>query len=99
MTNTHASTDALAAAIPALRAVCGHSYVLTQEEDLYPYQRDETLDLRFPFDVLVKPAATEEVAAVLKICHQHRIPVTPRGAGSGVTGGALPVCGGVVLSM
>src|SRR5690606_35840075 len=40
----------------------------------------------------------EEVAAVLAICAEHRVPVTPRGAGSGKTGGALPVRGGVVLS-
>jgi len=57
------------------------------------------MGLRFPFDLLVRPGTAQEVAAVLALCNRHRIPVTPRGAGSGVTGGALPVNGGVVLSL
>lgn len=94
-----ASTDALKIIIAALSVICGDKYVLTAAEELYHYERDQTLDLHFPFDVLVKPGTTEEVAAVLKCCNQYKMPVTPRGGGSGVTGGALPVNGGVVLSL
>ena len=50
-------------------------------------------------DVVLKPATTEEVSAILKICNQHKIPVTPRGGGTGLSGGALPHLGGVLLSV
>jgi len=45
------------------------------------------------------PGTAEEVAAVLKLCNDHVIPVTPRGGGTGLSGGALPVKGGVVVAM
>jgi glycolate oxidase len=63
------------------------------------YAHDETEDLRFPPDVVVRPESTEMVAAVMRIASRHRIPVTPRGGGTGLSGGALPVFGGIVLSM
>ena len=50
-------------------------------------------------EVVVEAVSTEEVAAVMKLCNEHHVPVTPRGAGTGLTGGAVPVCGGVVLSI
>ena len=50
----------------------------------------------FP-EAVVEAASTEEIAAVMKLCNEHRIPVTPRGAGTGLVGGAVPVCGGVLL--
>ncbi|HBQ45786.1 MAG TPA: 2-hydroxy-acid oxidase, partial [Ruminococcaceae bacterium] len=49
-------------------------------------------------EVVVEALTTEEVAGVMKLCNKHRIPVTPRGAGTGLVGGAVPLCGGVVLS-
>lgn len=49
-------------------------------------------------EVVVEALTTEEVAGVMKLCNEHRIPVTPRGAGTGLVGGAVPLCGGVVLS-
>lgn len=79
--------------------ICGSQYVVTNLDELYNYQRDETLDLSFPFDVLVKPGSVEEISEILKIGNQYKIPVTPRGGGSGVTGGALPVKRGIVLSL
>ncbi|HEY4112092.1 FAD-binding oxidoreductase [Puia sp.] len=84
--------------IGLLETVCGCSYVITGEEDLRAYGSDETQDLYFPFDILVKPADEKEIGELLRICNRYRIPVTPRGGGSGVTGGALPVQKGVVLS-
>ncbi len=49
-------------------------------------------------EVVVKPSTAKEVSAVLKLCNEHKIPVTPRGAGTGLSGGALPHLGGVLLS-
>lgn len=63
------------------------------------YGSDETEDLFFSPDVVVKPKTTEEVSQVLKIASELKIPVTPRGAGTGLSGGALPVYGGIVLTL
>ncbi|MEW6057323.1 MAG: FAD-linked oxidase C-terminal domain-containing protein [Bdellovibrionota bacterium] len=73
--------------------------VLVDEESLEKYSRDFTEDLRFLPEVAVLAATTEEVSWVLKYASQHRIPVTPRGAGTGLSGAALPVEGGIVLSL
>jgi glycolate oxidase len=83
----------------ALTGICGSRYVFTGADDLYGYGKDQTLDLDLPFDILVKPGSVEEIAAILEVCNRHRVPVTPRAGGSGVTGGALPVKRGVVLSV
>jgi len=63
------------------------------------YGRDESpLPEQFPPACAVLVESTEEAAAVLRICLERKVPVTPRGAGSGMCGGALPIHGGVVLS-
>ena len=49
-------------------------------------------------EVVIEATSTEEVAAVMKLCYENGIPVTPRGAGTGLTGGAVALCGGVILS-
>lgn len=82
-----------------LISVFGESFVITDEVLMDPYSKDHTMNLSFPFDILVKPATPEEIATILKLCNKYKIPVTPRGAGSGVTGGALPVHRGLVLSL
>jgi glycolate oxidase len=71
----------------------------SSSESLERYASDETEDLFFLPDLVVTPKSTEEVAAILKLAHEHGIPVTPRGAGTGLSGGALPVHGGIVLSL
>lgn len=63
------------------------------------FSADETEDLKFTPELVVCPANTAEVSKVLAYCNQHNIPVTPRGAGTGLAGGCLPVFGGVVLSL
>ncbi len=73
--------------------------ILPGDERLADYGRDESPAGPYPADVAVKCATTDEVAAVLRLCAEHRVPCTPRGAGSGLTGGCLPVRGGVVLSV
>ena len=68
-------------------------------ERLEDYGRDESpLPQFYPPDCAVVCESTAEVAAVLKICAERDVPITPRGAGSGMCGGALPIAGGVVLS-
>ncbi len=73
--------------------------VVTDPEALEPYGRDESPLSHYPPDAVVKPTSPEEIRIALRLCAEHRVPVTPRGAGTGKTGGALPVQGGVVLSL
>lgn len=80
-------------------SVCGERYVHTDEEQLQRCASDQTEDLHYMPEVVVQPNTTEEVSAILKYCNERRIPVTARGAGTGLSGGALPVAGGVSLDM
>lgn len=82
-----------------LSGVIGKENVLDDIESRILYSQDETEDLSFLPEVIVKPSTTEQVAAIMRLANEHRIPVTPRGAGTGLSGGALPVYGGIVLSM
>jgi glycolate oxidase len=82
-----------------LRAIVGADFLLTHDEGLALYAHDETEDLRFPPAAVALPAHTNEVSAIMQICTAHRIPVTVRGGGSGLAGGALPVAGGLLMSM
>jgi glycolate oxidase len=85
--------------VDAFRAIAGEANVFLDHEVLHHYSHDETEDLHFLPDVVIKPRTAEEISAILKICNQHKIPVTPRGAGTGLSGGALPHLGGVLLSV
>ena len=81
------------------RELGAHAIVGPGHERLDDYGRDESpLQELYPPACAVLVESTEQAAAVLKICLEHKVPVTPRGAGSGMCGGALPVAGGVVLS-
>lgn len=82
-----------------LKQIVGPEYVFTDEESFQKYGRDETEHLFFYADVVLKPRTNTEISAILSLCHEHYIPVTPRGAGTGLSGGALPHLGGIVLSM
>lgn len=85
--------------VEAFRNIVGESAVFIDEEVLSSYAHDETEDLHFLPDVVIKPSSAEEISAILKICNQYKIPVTPRGAGTGLSGGALPHLGGLLLSI
>jgi len=87
------------AIIESLKEIIGKEYVFTDHESLRHYGHDETEDLNFPPQVVIKPRTVEEISRVLQLCNQELIPLTPRGAGTGLSGGALPVHGGIVLSM
>ena len=88
-----------ATVIERLQAIVGSAYVLTDRERLEPYSHDEVPELHAWPDVVVKPATAEEISAILKLANEMNVPVTPRGAGQGLSGGAVPVCGGIVLSV
>lgn len=93
------STSALTSShINQFKTIIGEKYVLLDEESLNNYAHDETEDLHYIPEVVVRPRTAEEISEILKICNKARIPVTPRGAGTGLSGGALPHLGGVVLS-
>ncbi|GAB4448526.1 MAG: FAD-linked oxidase C-terminal domain-containing protein [Bacteroidia bacterium] len=84
--------------IDFFKTVVGNENVLTDKNALYDYAHDETENLMFYPEIVVFPSSTNEVSQILKYCNQHLIPVTTRGAGTSLSGGALPVCGGLVLS-
>lgn len=85
--------------ISHFQAICGEGFVMTDPESLSHYSHDETEDLKFMPEVVVKPESALEISAILSYCHQQKISVTPRAAGTGLSGGALPVYGGVILSI
>jgi glycolate oxidase len=85
--------------LETFKTIVGPQYVYVDEEVLGQYASDQTEDLHFLPDVVIKPRTAEEISAILKICNQYLIPVTPRGGGTGLSGGALPHMGGVLLSM
>jgi glycolate oxidase len=88
-----------AAVVKALRGIVGREHVVTGEQELLVYECDAyTLERHAP-GVVVLPRTTDEVAAVVKLCAQHRLPVIPRGAGTSLSGTVLAVTGGVMLAV
>ena len=98
MSTAAAKENRVASLLGQFKSIVGEQYVLTDEETLTNYGHDETENLLFLADVVLRPRTAEEISAVMKLCHQYKIPVTPRGAGTGLSGGALPHLGGVLLS-
>jgi len=88
-----------AAVVAALTEVVGPKNVLLDSEALEPYTHDEVVGLHADPEVVVRATSAEEVSAILKLAQRERVPVTPRGAGYGLSGGAVPVHGGIVLSL
>ncbi len=84
--------------IESLGDIVGLDQVILDRFDLEPYSHDETEDLEFFPDAAIRPSSAAEISEIMKICHQNNIPVTTRGGGTGLSGGALPVYGGIVLS-
>jgi len=88
--------------VQKIRDIVGAEYALDSELDRFGYYYDASFVPLFPPqmpDLVVRPRTTAEVSAVMKIAYEHEIPVTPRGAGSGRTGGSIPVAGGITLSL
>jgi glycolate oxidase len=84
--------------LEALRLIAGEGNVLADDGAMEPYTHDETVGLRADPEVVVKVTSAAQVSEILKLAQRERIPVTPRGAGYGLSGGAVPVHGGIVLS-
>jgi glycolate oxidase len=84
--------------LDAFRKLIGEQYVLIDDESLDNYSHDYTEDLNFRPHVVVKPANAVEISAILWFCQENRIPVTPAGARTGLSGGMLAVYGGVILA-
>ncbi len=84
--------------IKALREIVGENDIKVDKAHLRAYSYDATKE-RYEPDAVVFPENEEEVSKILKYCNDNKIAIIPRGAGSGFTGGALPVNGGIVLAM
>ncbi len=83
-----------------LAKIVGDKYVIYGDaEKLEAYSHDEIAEAKYAHmpEVAVKPTNAEEISAIMKLANREKIPVTPRGAGSGLSGGAVPVHGGIVL--
>ncbi len=88
-----------AAIIDALRQVVGEDRVLTDPERMEPYSHDEVVGLRADPEVVVRATSALQVSEIFQLAGREKVPVTPRGAGYGLSGGAVPVRGGIVLSL
>ena len=82
-----------------LGAILPEADILSSDEELRPYECDGLSAYRERPMLVVKPGTLEEVQAVIRACHSAGIPITARGAGTGLSGGALPLANGVLLSM
>ncbi len=81
------------------KSIEGIAGVFTDEEVLQNSASDQTEDLHYLPEVVIQPQTVSAVSSIMKYCNEHHVPVTPRGAGTGLSGGALAVHGGVVLDM
>lgn len=81
-----------------LMSVCGKEHTLINGDKLKEYSSDASRISFYP-DIVIFPESAEEISRILTIANRERISVVPRGAGTGTTGGALPVSGGIVISM
>lgn len=77
----------------------GKENVLSDTENIGRCATDHTEDLHYKPELVIQAASTTEISAIMQYCNKEYIPVTPRGAGTGLSGGALPVYGGIVLDM
>ncbi|MCP3966136.1 MAG: FAD-binding oxidoreductase [Lentisphaerae bacterium] len=85
-----------------LRKIVGEKYVIYKDEEkLEPFSRDEIPGTKYRHmpEAVVRPATAQEISAIMKVANREKIPVTPRGAGSGLSGGAVPAHGGIVVSV
>jgi glycolate dehydrogenase FAD-linked subunit len=85
-------------ALKELASMLGPEHFTTRREDLMTFGTDAT-KLRFMPDAVAFPGTSEQISRIFQLANQHRFPVIPRGAGSGKSGGALPVEGGLILAM
>src|ERR1700694_893556 len=85
--------------VAALRAIVPGEGVIDSAAEMLPYESDGLMAYRQPPMVVVLPDTTEQVSQILKYCFEQGIKVVPRGAGTSLSGGALPLAGGVLLGL
>lgn len=83
----------------ALSHIVGKRYVLNNPEELATYECDACVLVKTPPQGVVLPKTTAEVAAIVRWCHQHTVPFIARGAGTGLSGGAVPIDGGLIIGL
>ncbi len=86
-------------ALEFLTGLFGKDRVLLDPDLLEMYTHDEVPGLKAQPEVVVRATTAEQISKLMKFANEKRIPITPRGAGYGLSGGAVPVCGGIVLSL
>jgi glycolate oxidase len=82
-----------------LKEIVGSENILTVKEDLYAYSYDGTSQWSHMPDIVVFPTTKQQVSGVLKLANENKIPVTPRGSGTNVSGGSIPIQGGIVMTL
>lgn len=83
--------------IAELKKICGNSYVYVDSDILIANGSDETEDICIHPEVVVEPSCADEISKIIILANKHIVPVTPRGAGTGLSGGAIPAFGGIVI--
>ncbi|MHC4712827.1 MAG: FAD-binding oxidoreductase, partial [Planctomycetota bacterium] len=89
------------AIVAELGGIVGERFVVFEDKEaLEAYSHDEVAEKEYASmpDVVVRPRTAEEISRIMKLANRELIPVTPRGAGSGLSGGAVPLHGGIVIS-
>ena len=84
--------------VDELRRIVGRDHVVANADDLRIFERDASIEGAMP-DAVVLPSTTQQVAAVMKVAAKHAVPIVPRGAGTGLSGGAVTIRGGIALQM
>ena len=87
-----------AAVIDEIKGIAGEGNCSTRTADLYVYGFDASIHHKNP-DIVVMPTSTEQVSQIVKLANEKKIPITPRGAGTGLCGHAVPLHKGIVLDM
>src|SRR5205085_7176651 len=83
--------------VERLRNICGRDHVLTDEHELRTYESDGLRHYRTPPAVAVLPGSAGEVREIVRACHRAEVPWVARGAGTGLSGGAIPVEDGLLI--
>src|SRR6476646_6697174 len=87
------------AVLSELRQIVGQRGLITAANQLQTYECDGLTAFRVPPAAVVLPESTEQVQKILRVCHRERIPFVARGSGTGLSGGALPTEGSIVISL
>ena len=86
-------------AIQLLIDKLGKENVITAAEDLLVLGYDSTPGLHATPDLVVYPTDSEQVQSVMQVARDHKLPITPRGSGTGLSGGSIPINGGIVICL